>query len=121
MNIEVRKERESAWLEISGSIDVYSASAVGEAIQSCIGEGARTITLDLHGVKAIDSSGLGTLVGNAKTLASKGGVIQLVGLKPRILRMLEITGLGKYFKILESGMETEVCAGTAIEDADGGN
>ena len=55
--------------------------------------------LDLSEVSRLDSSGLGTLVGNAKSLASSGGAIWLSGLNYRIRRMLEVTKLAKYFEI----------------------
>lgn len=89
----------STVLKISGAIDVYTASTLGETIQSLIGAGATEIVLDLSEVTRLDSSGLGTLVGNAKSLASSGGAIRLSGLNYRIRRMLEVTNLAKYFEI----------------------
>ena len=84
---------------ISGRIDVYSASAVGEAIQSLIAGGAENIVVDVSSVTRIDSSGLGTLVGNAKLIAACGGAISLVGISGAVRRTLEITNLAKYFRI----------------------
>jgi anti-sigma B factor antagonist len=89
----------STVVEITGAIDVYTASAVGETIQSLITDGVTEIVLDLSGVTRLDSSGLGTLVGNAKAMASAGGAIWLSGLNYRIRRMLEVTNLAKYFGI----------------------
>jgi len=78
---------------------VYSASAVGEAIQSSIARGARQIVIDLSAVDSVDSSGLGTLVGNARSMASAGGSISLVGMSGRLRRMFSITNLDRYFRI----------------------
>jgi len=89
-------------LEIDGPIDVYSASAVGQAIQSLIADGAKQILLDLTSVGSLDSSGLGTLVGNAKAISSMGGSISLVGANDRIRRMLAITNLDRYFRTSDS-------------------
>ena len=71
-------------------------------------------------MRAIDSSGLGTLVGNSKSIATTGGRIWLVAPNQRIRRMLEITGLSKYFEIrsdidgaLAEIGATELCNTTA--------
>ena len=99
MRIRTRREDDNVTVEITGRIDVYTASAVGEAIQSAIADGASHLILDLTSVSIVDSSGLGTLVGNAQTLRSLGGSVSLVGLRPRLKRVLEITGLCRYFNI----------------------
>ena len=74
--------------------------------------GAANVILDLTSVSRLDSSGLGTLVGNAKSLASLGGVLSLVGISESIRRMLEITNLSKYFRIHEGADE-------ALEELEG--
>jgi anti-sigma B factor antagonist len=104
----------TAIMTISGRVDVYTASSVGEAIQSLIVEGAANVVLDLTSVSRLDSSGMGTLVGNAKSLASHGGVLCVVGPGEGIRRTLEITNLAKYFRIYETVDdaldELEACA-----------
>jgi anti-sigma B factor antagonist len=84
---------------VRGAINVYSASVLGQAIQSLIADGVKSILLDLSLVGAIDSSGIGTLVGNAKSMASGGGRIGLVGVTGRIRRVLGIMNLERYFEI----------------------
>ena len=88
-------------MTVFGRIDVYTASSVGEAIQSLIVAGASNVILDLTSVSRVDSSGIGTLVGNSKSIASRGGVLSLVGPGEGIRRMLDITNLAKYFRIHE--------------------
>jgi anti-sigma B factor antagonist len=99
VKIKTRCENDNVTIEISGRIDVYTASAVGEAIQSAIADGALRVRLDLTSVSVIDSSGLGTLVGNAQIINTRGGFISLIGVRPRLKRVLEITGLCRYFNI----------------------
>lgn len=107
MKIKTRRENDDFTIEVTGRIDVYTASAVGEAIQSALAGGALNIKLDLTSVSVVDSSGLGTLVGNAQTLRSMGGHISIVGMRPRLKRVLEITGLYRYFDI-DAGMDEDV-------------
>jgi anti-sigma B factor antagonist len=110
---------------ISGRIDVYTASSVGEAIQSLIVAGASNVILDLTSVSRVDSSGMGTLVGNSKSIASLGGILCLVGPGKGIRRMLEITNLAKYFRIHEGVDEAldelEACRAGRAPSWAGGN
>jgi anti-sigma B factor antagonist len=92
-------------IQVSGAINVYSASAVGEAIQSLIADGVKHLVVDLTSVDAMDSSGLGTLVGNARAMASAGGSIRLVGMTRRLRRMLKVTNLERYFSICDDTEE----------------
>ena len=112
-------------MTIAGRIDVYSASSVGEAIQSLIVNGASNVIVDLTSVSRVDSSGMGTLVGNAKSIASSGGVLSLVGPRQSIRRMLEITNLARYFRIhdvVEEALdELEACGAGQAPSLAGGN
>jgi anti-anti-sigma factor len=101
-------------IEVYGAINVYSASVVGQAIQSLIADGVKQIVLDLSSVGSIDSSGLGTLVGNAKAIASNGGSISLVGASGRVRKMLAITNLDRYFQI--ENREIDALSGASCEE-----
>jgi anti-anti-sigma factor len=68
---------------------------------------------------------VGTLVGNAKSIGSLGGVLCLVGPSEGIRRMLRITNLAEYFRIHdrvdEALDELEVCAAGPAPSWAGGN
>ncbi len=114
MKIITSHRGRSAIVSISGRIDVFTASAVGEAIQSLMADGAKDIIVDVSCVTRIDSTGLGTLVGNAKTLSSHGGTMSLAGTSHTLRKSLEITHLVRYFRICEGIEEAldelEACA-----------
>ena len=99
MKITTVPKGRTAVVTISGRIDVYTASSVGEAIQSLIVDGATNVILDLTSVTRVDSSGLGTLVGNSRSITSLGGVMCLTGLTEGFRRRLEVTNLAEYFMI----------------------
>jgi len=125
LKITTANRGRTAVMTISGRIDVYTASSVGEAIQSLIVAGAANVVLDLTSVTRLDSSGLGTLVGNSKSITSLGGVLSLVGAGEGIRRMLEITSLAKYFRIhdrVEEALdELEACGAGRAPSWAGGN
>jgi anti-anti-sigma factor len=106
-------------------VDVYTASSVGEAIQSLVVAGAVNVVLDMTSVARVDSSGLGTLVGNSKSIASHGGALCLVGLAGSVRRMLEITNLAGYFRLYDTQREAieefEACMAGSVPLPAGGD
>ncbi|MGN6574819.1 MAG: STAS domain-containing protein, partial [Nocardioides sp.] len=58
------------------------------------------LVLHLEGVTYIDSSGLGTLIGAHKRVASAGGTMTVRCSQPRILRLFAITGLDRVLTVL---------------------
>jgi anti-anti-sigma factor len=63
-------------------------------------EGKHTILLDLSGFERLDSAFLRFLVRlHERANAEQPTVIELTGTTPRVLRVLEITGLSRMFKL----------------------
>ena len=55
----------------------------------------RNLILNLQGVKFIDSSGLGVILGRYKRITAGGGKVALVAAPPQVRRILELSGLLK--------------------------
>jgi anti-sigma B factor antagonist len=84
-----------AVLQVAGEVDVYTAPMLREQIRELAAKGAVHLIADLGRVDFLDSTGLGALVGGLKRLREAGGSLVLVINTPRILRILQITGLTK--------------------------
>ena len=114
MKIITSHRDRSAIVSICGRIDVFTASGVGEEIQSLMADGVRDVIVDVSCVTRIDSTGLGTLVGNAKELTARGGSMSLAGANQMIRKTLETTKLARYFRVHEGISEAldelEACA-----------
>ena len=97
--LEAGKLGEAAILRCKGRIvfrdEVIELSrVVGDAIQN-----ARVLILDLQGVSAIDSAGLGELVALHMWAQANSCLLKMVGLSSRIRRLLELTNLTSVFEI----------------------
>jgi anti-sigma B factor antagonist len=97
--LETTKLGEALILRCKGRIvfrdEVIALSTVvGDAIQS-----SRLVILDLHGVSAIDSAGLGELVALHMWAQGSGCNLKMIGLSSRIRRLLELTNLTSVFEI----------------------
>lgn len=82
-----------AVLQVTGEVDAYTAPKLDEQIRELAAGGAVHVITDLGQVDFLDSTGLGVLVDGLKLLRGAGGSLGLVISTPRILRLLQITGL----------------------------
>ena len=95
-SIEVSEEAGSVTVTAVGEIDVATAPEVERQLLEHIEAGA-AVTLDLHGVSFIDSSGLRALV-TARQRAEETSVpFTLAGRSPAVERLLQVTGLDGVF------------------------
>jgi len=88
---------DGAVLQVTGEVDVYTATLLREQIRELAAKGAVHLIADLSWVDFLDSTGLGALVGGLRRLREAGGSLALVISTPRILRIFQITGLTKAF------------------------
>ena len=102
-------------VSVSGELDVATAGLLGEELDRTSERGARRVIVDLIGLTFIDSVALGVLTDGARRLRTTGGVCVVVSQDPRILRVFEITGLDRVFRIERSLAEAveEVIGGVA--------
>jgi anti-sigma B factor antagonist len=92
-------------IDINGEIDVYTSPKVKEIIADLIEKGTNNLVINLEGVRYIDSTGLGVLIGALKKVREKEGGISLVCTNPQIKKIFNITGLVKIFGIFKSEEE----------------
>ena len=100
LRVESTTEADTVAITADGEIDLATVNTLRSAITNALQSGASRLTLDLEKVTYIDSSGLGTLIGAHKRLASSGGSLTVRCSQPRILRLLAITGLDRVLTVL---------------------
>jgi len=95
-SIEVSEEAGSATVTAIGEIDVATAPQVERQLLEHIDAG-KAVTLDLHGVSFIDSSGLRALVTARQRAEDTAVAFTLAGRSPAVERLLQVTGLDGVF------------------------
>lgn len=88
-------------VDVHGEIDVYTSPRVKETINGLIQEGHHHLIINLEGVRYIDSTGLGVLIGALKKVREHKGRIMLICTNPQIKKIFNITGLVKIFEIYQ--------------------
>jgi anti-sigma B factor antagonist len=90
---------DTAVLGLEGEIDVYTSIQLKQEITQIISQGVTLLVLNMEKVEYLDSTGLGLLIGALKRLRENDGNLIIVSPSERIVRVFEITGLHKIFKI----------------------
>ena len=93
---------------LTGEVDLAVAPDLQERLDVLIAAGQTTIVVDLLEATFLDSIALGILVGALEQCQSAGGELHLVVTEPRVLKVLEITGLTESFPIHSAMPEGEV-------------
>ena len=89
-------------VSVSGELDIATADRFAEELERTAERHARRVIVDLVGLTFIDSVALGVLTEGARRLRAAGGTCIVVSQDPRILRVFEITGLDRVFRIERS-------------------
>ena len=87
---------------LEGEVDIYSAPEFKEVLVGGIEGGAKRVIVDLSKVTFIDSTALGVLVSGAKRVRPRNGNLDIVCTDENIIRIFEITGLDRIFRIYPS-------------------
>ncbi|MFL5954581.1 MAG: STAS domain-containing protein [Gaiellaceae bacterium] len=85
-------------VRIAGELDLYTAPDVRQQFAGMPPETDRVV-VDLRELSFVDSAGIASLLAVARDLASRGGAMTLLVRDAGILRVLEVTGLDRYFEI----------------------
>ena len=98
---------------LDGELDLARAPSLQRAIEQLRADGHSTIVVDLLGVNFLDSTALGVLVAALGRCREAGGDLHLIVKEPRILKVLEITGLSNTFPLHPTRTGTPFFAGEA--------
>jgi anti-sigma B factor antagonist len=82
-------------------IDISNAAELSSALQAAAARHS-TIIADLGSTEYCDSSGLNVLVRALRRAQDQGGELRLVASTSAVLRILNVTGVGKILKVYAS-------------------
>ncbi len=83
---------------------LLEAEELKRQVNDKIDKGYRKVIIDLTSVEYLDSTFLGVIVNTLKKAAKLGGDLKLVGFKPNVRSMFELTRL---FRVFESYSELQ--------------
>lgn len=107
MDLQVEVVGGAVLARLAGEIDLAVADALRSSLEKALDQnaGARKMVINLSGVKYIDSSGLGVLLGRYRRLSREGGGMCIVGAPPQVRKILEMSGLLRIMREFPSEAE----------------
>ena len=106
MKIATRKVGNVTILDLEGKILIGDGcQEMRDAICAALDGGNNKILLNLAGVSYMDSTGLGEVIRNFKTVIDKGGKLKLLSLTSRIRDLMSMTKLLTVFEVFDSEQE----------------
>ena len=102
----------TVWASIDGEVDMQVAGLWRDALErQLIATLARNLVFDFSGVRFIDSSGLGVILGRYKRVASRGGHVKIIGASPQVYKILQLSGFANLMEIEQPLKMTAQAAG----------
>lgn len=96
MRFETEQIGNTLVVKLYGEIDQHCTAEIRDEIDREIDiTNISTVIFDLGGVKFMDSSGLGMIMGRYKKLKTIGGKLMLVRPQPQVDKVLELSGIKK--------------------------
>ncbi len=84
---------------IRGSLDINTASSLGEEIDRLVSDKPSKVNVDLAGLDLIDSSGVAALVKLYKTVRGIGGTVTIAGARDQPLAIFKLLRMDKVFNL----------------------
>lgn len=86
-------------LRISGVLDAVTAPNIRRTIDAIVAEKRRSVTIELSGLRMIDSSGVGVIVSLYKRTRALGGEVRVEGLREQPLSIFKLLRLDRVFAL----------------------
>ena len=88
-------------VRLEGELDHHSAADCRTTLDEILGDNPeiRQLRVNLCGLKFMDSSGIGVLIGRYKVIRERKGVMTLYGMNPAVGRIVEMAGLKKIMNV----------------------
>ncbi|MCZ9347445.1 STAS domain-containing protein [Streptomyces sp. TRM76130] len=97
--VEVRQEGPSAVVTPAGELDHHTADLLREPLDDCLDKDVSRLVVDCSRLEFCDSTGLNVLLGARLKAEAAGGGVHLVGMRPVVARVFEITGADAVFTV----------------------
>lgn len=102
MEISHQTQKETDIVQLRGELDMFNSPELGTFLRGKIESGSKAVLVELENVTYLDSSGLGVLISAATRMMKASGQFFLVRPSSQVRRLLELTRLTEFFRILNS-------------------
>jgi len=106
MKLDFTVDKKTLIVRVSGELDLLVADEFRQEVDALMEKNCTdNIVLNLGGVRFIDSSGLGGILGRYKKVTMRGGKLAIVTAPVQVKRILEMSGILSIAGLYESENE----------------
>jgi len=102
MEIGLDRHDQNMVVALKGRLDVLASRDLEAQLTTVIDVGITTLIIDMSNLEYIGSAGLGILVTMGKKVRANGGDMVFASADPNLVKILEICGVTKLFKVVAS-------------------
>jgi anti-sigma B factor antagonist len=102
LKVSTRSQGERVIVALAGEIDLYTAPRLQSELASVLAGAEPTrLSVDMSAVEFCDSTGMNVLLAAHRRATEQGGSLDLVGPRPAVRKILQVTGLETVFTVLK--------------------
>ncbi len=113
MNFSRIDEGKNSTLRVRGELDALSAPELRPTIDELVESEQSEITVDLSGLRLVDSSGVGALVSLYKRVRARGGEVRFTGVTAQPLVIFKLLRLDAVFGLAAESPQAETADASA--------
>lgn len=99
MQISVQPRETATVVALDGIVDGLTSEGIQQSLGELVRQGAVKLVADFGAVLYTSSAGLRVLLAIVKETRSRGGDLRLAGVRPDVLRALQIAGFTSILKL----------------------
>ena len=97
--VDVERQQNTAYVRVSGSLDVDGGQALNAALAQLPGEDETEILVDLRGLEFVDSAGLRVLLEHQLRSQKKGFGFALIAPRGHPQKVFDMTNIGQVIEV----------------------
>ena len=107
ISVSLYAEESILYVNLSGELDHHTADQLRSRLNNVMSTTEiRHIVFNLRHLDFMDSSGIGIILGRYNQLKAINGRVMVIGMKPLVRKVFQLSGLSQIIKIIED--ETEI-------------
>ncbi len=99
MNFTRTDTGDETLLRIEGVLDAITTPDIRPTVETLVADKRMRVTIDVSGLRLIDSSGVGVIVSLFKRAKAYGGTVAITGLRDQPLTIFKLLRLDRVFAI----------------------
>ena len=101
-DVESTRLGDTAMIVVRGSLDITNLDSLKSEVTAIEESRVRKVVVDLHGLRQIDSSGVGVITSLFKRIGKTGGQVRLAGVTGQPQAVFKVLGFDKAFDVCDT-------------------